>query len=292
VSISGELKQQITGVLELSAEARDSVDEAAELLDSAVARLTSVLAASNDPGAAEAVRALALAHEHLTEVSGLFGWVAGELPIYLERLGQAPSARAADAPAVEATRGRRGKMVTSVARPGGHADPVTEERTFMAWWGTKSREIPDAGTAESVISEAADRFFTATVRGIAIRLGDGEREQAPLRIDIDASVGRAAVSWHGAPGVEHGVDPDRPLIVEDDPKQPPATIPADRARVTRWTAISAAREYIETGRRPTCLEWNSDPAGEDAQEKPGEPGDGRRDRARSTGDRETAGWNT
>jgi hypothetical protein len=155
-----------------------------------------------------------------------------------------------------------------VPRPGSREDPDgTEEKTFTGWWGTKSREIADAGTAESVIGEAADRFFSDGPRGVAIRIGDGERERAPLRIYIDTAAGRAAVLWQGAPGIESGVEPDEPLIVEDDPKLPPVTVPAERARVMPGTAIRAAREYVETGQRPTCLNWHADaPRSERASE--------------------------
>jgi hypothetical protein len=260
VAIQGEIKQQVAGVLELSAEARGSVEEAAELIDSTLGRLTAVLAASHDPKAAQAVRSLILARDRLTETSGLFGRVADELPIFLDRLGQVPSVDAKGEAAVSTSHGRGGRKGTTVTRPRRPEDPVTEEKTFMAWWGSKSREIADAGTAESVIGEAADRFFADGVRGIAVRLGDGEPERAPLRIYIDRAAGRAAVSWQGAPGIESGVDGDQPLIAEDDPKMPPVTIPAERARVTPGTAIRAAREYVETGQRPTCLTWHGDTA--------------------------------
>jgi hypothetical protein len=258
VSISGEIRQQVAGALELSAEARNSVEAAAELVDSAVGNLTAVLAASNDPKAAQAVQSLILAGERLGEIAGLFGLVAGELPIFLGRLDQAPDVKAERGSAVSTSHGKGGKQKTSVARPESREDPTTEERTFMAWWGTKSREIADAGSAESAIGEAADRLFSGGVRGVAIRLGKGEREQSPLRIYIDTAAGRAAVSWQGSPGVESGVDPDEPLVVEDDPKLPPVTVPPERARVTPATAIRAAREYVETGQRPTCLDWNPD----------------------------------
>lgn len=260
MSISGEVRQQVVGALELSAEARNSIDEAAEVIDAAVGRLTAVLRASRDPTAAQAVRSLILARERLAEVSGLFDWVASELPMFLDRLGQAPRVEAQRGPAVATSYRQGGKRLTSPARPEDREEPVTEARTFMAWWGTKSREIADAGTAESVIGEAADRFFSDGPRGIAIRIGDGEQEQAPLRVYIDTAAGRAAVSWQGSPGIESGVDPDQPLIVEEDPKRPPVTVPAERARVTPGTAIRAAREYVETGQRPTCLKWNADPA--------------------------------
>jgi Immunity protein Imm1 len=258
VSISGEIRQQVAGALELSAEARNSVEAAAELVDSAVGNLTAVLAASNDPKAAQAIQSLILAGERLGEVAGLFGLVAGELPIFLGRLDQASDVKAERGSAVSTSHGKGGKQTTSVARPESGEDPATEEKTFMAWWGTKSREIADAGSAESAIGEAADRLFSGGVRGVAIRIGKGERERSPLRIYIDTTAGRAAVSWQGSPGVESGVDPDEPLVVEDDPKLPPVTVPPERACVTPATAIRAAREYVETGRRPTCLDWNPD----------------------------------
>jgi hypothetical protein len=260
VSLQGEIKQQVAGVLELSAEARDAVEEAAELIDATLGRLTAVLSSSRDPKAAQAVRSLILARDRLTETSGLFGRVADELPIFLDRLGQAPRVAAGGESAVSTEHGRGGRRTPPVSRARRGEDPVTEEKTFMAWWGSKSRELPDAGTAESVVGEAADRLFSDGVRGIAVRLGDGEPERAPLRIYIDRSAGRAAVSWQGAPGVESGVEADEPLVAEDDPAMPPVTIPAERARVTPATAIRAAREYVETGQRPTCLDWHADTA--------------------------------
>jgi hypothetical protein len=258
VSISGEIRQQVAGALELSAEARTSVEAAAELVDAAVGDLTAALAASNDPKASQAVQSLILAGERLGEIAGLFGLVATELPIFLGRLDQTPDVKAERGSDVSTSHGKGGKQKASVARPESREDPATEEEAFMAWWGTKSREIADAGTAESVIGEAADRLLTKDVRGVAIRIGKGERERSPLRIYIDTGAGRAAVSWQGSPGVEPGVDPDEPLVVEDDPKLPPVTVPPERARVTPATAIRAAREYVETGRRPTCLDWNPD----------------------------------
>jgi hypothetical protein len=258
VSISGEIRQQVNGALELSAEARASVEAAAELVDSAAGDLIALLAASNDPKAAQAIQSLILAGERLGEIAGLFGLVADELPIFLGRLDQAPDVRSERGSAVSTSHGKGGKQTTSMARPERREEPPTEEKSFMAWWGTKSREIDDAGTAESVIGEASDRLFSGGVRGVAIRIGKGEREHSPLRIYIDTRAGRAAVSWQGSPGVESGVDPDEPLVVEDDPKLPPVTVPPERARVTPATAIRAAREYVETGRRPTCLDWNPD----------------------------------
>src|SRR4051794_4124789 len=71
VSISAELRQQVSGAIELSSEARGMVDEAAELMDSATARLTAALAASHDPQAALAVRSFAEVRERLGEITGL-----------------------------------------------------------------------------------------------------------------------------------------------------------------------------------------------------------------------------
>jgi immunity protein Imm1 of predicted polymorphic toxin system len=258
VSITGEVRQQIVGVMELNEQARTSVEEAGELVDAAVRHLTAALSSSRDPQAAQAVRSLLLAQERLAEISGLFGWVAGELPGYLARLAQAPGVQAGGGAPATTSHRRNGDRGTSVSRPGRPEEPEPEEeKPFMGWWGSRSREIEDAGTAESFIGEAADRIFTDGPRGVAIRFGKGEPEQAPLRVYIDRSANRAAVSWQGSPGVESGVDPDKALVVEEHPKRPPVTIPPERARVTPATAIRAAREYVETGRRPTCLDWNA-----------------------------------
>jgi hypothetical protein len=258
VSLTGEVRQQVVGVMELSEEARATVEEAGELVGSATERLTAVLTASRDPQAAEAVRSLLLAQERLAELSGLFGWVAAELPVFLARLDQAPGAPAGGAPAPSTEHRRTGEKGASVSRPDRPEQPEPpEERPFMGWWGTKAREVADAGTAESVIGEAADRIFADGPRGVAIRFGKGEREQAPLRVYVDTSAGRAAVSWQGAAGVESGVEPGEPLVVQEHPEQAPVTIPPERARVTPAAAIRAAREYVETGRRPTCLDWNA-----------------------------------
>lgn len=242
------------------------VDEAAELMDSATTRLTAALAASHDPQAAQAVRLFANVRERLGEVTGLLNWAEGELPVFLDRLGQAPTVSAPERTTVETSLKDRKADVGAVPRPERPERPETEAKTYMAWWGEKKREVLDPGTAESAVSEAAYRLLTDGTRGIAIRLGDGEREQAPLRIDIDTRAGRAAVSWHGAPGIEPGIDAKDPLLVRDDPKAPPATIPAERARVTPGAAIRAAREYVETGRRPTCLAWGVDPPKKDDED--------------------------
>jgi hypothetical protein len=255
VSISAELRQQVSGAIELSSEARRDVEEAAGLVDSVVARLTALLAASNDATAAQAVRLFAQAHERLEEITGLLFWAERELPVFLDRLGQAPTVAARDQEPPDTSFKNRKAKVGSVPRAVRPDRPEPEAKTYTAWWGNKSREILDEGAAESAVSEAANRILTGGARGIAIRIGDGELETAPLRIDIDTHAGRAAVSWHGSPGVEPGIDPDKPLLVGDDPEAPPVTVPAARARVSPGTAIAAAREYVSTGRRPTCLTW-------------------------------------
>ena len=260
MSISGEIKSQVAGVIELSVEARNSVEAAAELIDSAVGHLTVLLAESRDPGAEQVVRSLMIVQERLAEVTALAGWVTGELPVFLDRLGQGVTVKGGDVPAVATSHGKTGRKVAYTGRRSGHDDPVLEERTYKAWWGWKHQDLDGASAAESAVRNASDRFFTHTIRGVAIRIGNGEREQAPLRISIDTAAGRAAVSWHGSPGIESGIEPGDPLIVEDDPRQPPLVVPAERARVTPAAAIRAAREYVETGRRPTCLDWNADTA--------------------------------
>lgn len=259
MSISGEIRQQVTAAVELSKEARDSAEEAAELVDSVATRLTALLSASHDPAAAQAVRSLVLAQQGLAEVAGLFGWVAAELPVFLARLDRPGDVPATGGAPVATPHRPSPAPSATIPRPGEREEADEETKPFMAWWGTRSREIADAGSAEGVIGEAADRIFNDGPRGVAIRIGDGVREEAPLRIYLDTAAGRAAVSWQGSPGIESDVKPGEPLLVEESPKLPPVTIPADRARVRPATAIRAAREYVETGRRPTCLDWAADP---------------------------------
>lgn len=259
MTISSEVKEQVLGVLELSAEARTSVEQAAEIIDSVLGNLADALAESQDPQAEQALQSLDLAREHLTEVAGLFGWVAGELPVFLERLDEVPHVRAADTSVTDRSYRKDAKEIdTVIARPENPEEHVLGTRTFKAWWWDKTRELPNAGRAEGAVGEAADNLLRDGPRGIAIRFGDGEREQAPLRIDIDTWIGRAAVSWQGMPGIERSVPLGKAITVGDDPKQPPVTIPAERARVSVLTAKRAARQYVATGERPTCLEWPTD----------------------------------
>lgn len=129
--------------------------------------------------------------------------------------------------------------------------------SYTAWWDLDSADIADVADVRKVIEEAADLFYPHGGQGIVIRIGDGEEADAPLRIDTDAAVGRAAVSWKGVPGVEPGVESGPALTVGDDPYEPPVTIPAERARVTSEMAIRAAEEYVRTGERPRCLGWES-----------------------------------
>lgn len=261
MSISGEIAQQVTGAMELSAETRTGVEETAELLDAAVARLGEVLATSTDQSAEQAVHVLAQARQRLGEVSDLLGIVDRELPVFLARLGRSPGVPAAG----------------SAAPPERNEEPVE----YTAWWGTSSKRIPDAGDAESVIRDATSRFVTTGGRGVTIRIGDRDREQAPLRIDIGADGERAAVTWRGVPGHESGVDADRELLLDTPKDGTPVTVPAERARVTPEAAIRAAREYVSTGRRPTHLTWGPGDA-EDRRTAEGRREATRTDRAAST----------
>ncbi|HEX9359898.1 MAG TPA: Imm1 family immunity protein [Streptosporangiaceae bacterium] len=130
--------------------------------------------------------------------------------------------------------------------------------TYTAWWDLDQAPIAGVGDVRMVIEDAADGVYPHGGQGISIRIGGGEETDAPLRIDIDAAVGRAAVSWRGVPGIEPAVEPIQTLTVGDDPYEAPVTIPAELARVTPARAIQAVEEYVRTGERPTCLEWKSE----------------------------------
>jgi hypothetical protein len=71
---------------------------------------------------------------------------------------------------------------------------------------------------------------------------------------------RSFVVWLG-PGGGLGVEPAAPPWPEDAPAigfdygGDAVFINADRGRVTPAAAREAAREFVRTGRRPTCIEW-------------------------------------
>ena len=109
-----------------------------------------------------------------------------------------------------------------------------------------------------------------------------------LALDIDWHAGRAAATWlpTGATGVQPGVPPfHREIAIDHGFTDTWPDIPAREARtaqtnrITGWVdgqwitgrmtslvmcrvariepghAITAARQYITTGHRPTCLDW-------------------------------------
>jgi hypothetical protein len=91
-----------------------------------------------------------------------------------------------------------------------------------------------------------------------------DREFVGFPVGLHMSIGgqhRAKVFWNGTPaggsgiGVEPGVSPwDGEPIAFDYGGMPTEETP-DTLRVTPKAARQAAREFIETGQRPTCLTW-------------------------------------
>jgi len=83
-------------------------------------------------------------------------------------------------------------------------------------------------------------------------------------VGLHVSVGgtrRAKVFWNGPPadgggiGVEQGLPPWNDEAIAFDYGGLPTEETPETLRVTPAMARQAAREFIESGQRPTCLEW-------------------------------------
>jgi hypothetical protein len=174
VSISAELRQQVLGALELSAEARCCVEEAAELVDSTVSQLVDLLVGSSDPTAEEVVRLLVQVQERLGDVIGQIVWAEGQLPIFLDRLGRS-SGTAAAPTATSENRGlkpivgRGSQPSVEAAPPASTAAQASTGRPGFAVAPLDPREI---WGSEGDLSLVADKIAAhggsrnRTVRGV------------------------------------------------------------------------------------------------------------------------------
>jgi hypothetical protein len=124
------------------------------------------------------------------------------------------------------------------------------------------RVVYDICTTELVDAEAAEKFldFQSTLiavhgaRAAAYWFGPVDGHDV-LRLDVDHDSGRAALRWF--PDHSHAVefDPAGPIVVMESSDWDVVTIPAELARVSAETANRAVIEYVDTGQRPTCVQW-------------------------------------
>lgn len=121
--------------------------------------------------------------------------------------------------------------------------------------------------AEEVVSEPDEAWlfmiefmgmiFPHGRRAFSLFAGPAETDSA-MRIDMDADLGRAAITWlpDGSHGAEHDVPASHvALNVYESPDTGSVAVPAELGRVTPGQALAALGEYVVTGARPTGLEW-------------------------------------
>jgi Immunity protein Imm1 len=152
--------------------------------------------------------------------------------------------------------------------------------TYKIAYDISYEKVVDAEQAEGVLERLAAMYGPGGYRCV-LHVASGSSDDpwldAVMRVGIDFDLDRSFVSWLGE-RVEYGYQPDvdlldRDLIFDDDPDGPPLEVPPAHTRVTAAMAMRVVREYVSTGRRPSCLPWLFDTAGAGS---PDEATDGRR----------------
>ncbi|MFV2110277.1 Imm1 family immunity protein [Micromonospora sp. LOL_015] len=117
--------------------------------------------------------------------------------------------------------------------------------------------LPDPGRAAESFADQAESIMAHGGTGQTIWIGP-VNGQPQLRIDVDTHVNRAAVCWlpDGTRGIER--EPVGPITVVESPDSGLVTVPAILARVSVAATGRAVAEYTATGRRPTCLTWQTE----------------------------------
>ncbi|ACU40851.1 hypothetical protein KCV87_20685 [Actinosynnema pretiosum subsp. pretiosum] len=119
------------------------------------------------------------------------------------------------------------------------------------------RYRPGSWTASSSeeVSDALDRIFNSpwefrtecVIRIAGLRTG--------LRVLVYLKDGRTTLLWAGTHRSKNPTPfPDAPLIAEDRDSETPLHLRRD-SYLSRESARSAVLEYLATGERPTCIEW-------------------------------------
>lgn len=136
--------------------------------------------------------------------------------------------------------------------------------TFEVWAGGVMRRIVASGAeVDTVLADISvlrgddDAPFMVTI--LPIVPGADIDEISGLEVAVGhperSVVHWTAVTGHGSGyGVEPGVPPWPEIIAFDYGNQISCYLP-DQTRVTAQTGRLAARQYVTTGERPTCLQW-------------------------------------
>ncbi|WP_018253010.1 Imm1 family immunity protein [Salinispora mooreana] len=141
--------------------------------------------------------------------------------------------------------------------------------SYVVTWGRGNRR-PGSTIAEvdTALNDAAASGVPQVV-GIyppQHLAGDASPWDAPLPPALQIGVGhpdRSFVLWlgpEGGIGVEAGAPPwpDGTPDIAFDYGGDAVFAGPDRARVTPDTARQAAREFVRTGQRPTCVQWTNE----------------------------------
>jgi hypothetical protein len=146
----------------------------------------------------------------------------------------------------------------------------SDEMRFMVGWG-RDDDLPDGQPRVPVQSvEELDAVLDRLEheRGVdgapyLVEVTDLDSGDGFITYHLQLSTGhaeRATLHFIGEPaggiGYEPGLPPWTGGVVAFDENGELAELGADRLRVTAAVAREAAREYLRTGQRPTCVEWD------------------------------------
>lgn len=126
-------------------------------------------------------------------------------------------------------------------------------------WDIADTSVDSGDEAAAFVEEQCGLVNNWGTRGFALFFGPAGTvwSKLPLRIDIDAGYGAAAIRWLPENLVAVGNDSvhHESIEVAESSDRELATIPAELVRDSIDTAKQVAAEYVDTGQRPTSLTW-------------------------------------
>jgi Immunity protein Imm1 len=158
----------------------------------------------------------------------------------------------------------------------GNSAIASAGRTFLvqARWDVSHELVDDAANAEALISNLSTRIVSFSdgqpVRGalsVWWSLGQPDSEypmQELMRLDMSPTADRAALRWlsdgtlaamAGAAPLEHPLT----VLVNSSREEGYEAVPGVLWRLDMATAVRALREFVSTGQRPTCVDWEKAP---------------------------------
>jgi len=139
--------------------------------------------------------------------------------------------------------------------------------TYSVSWGYDphmTRSVQSAEELDAVLDEAVEAQDEDGLHYV-IDIVDPDTKHGefdlPLGLHMGVGPKRAKVFWTG-PGENIGYEPGVPPVTTDLPEFNYGGLPTEESpetvRVTPAVAREAAREFVTTGQRPTCLEWTAE----------------------------------